>query len=181
MQQQQPKVFYFFSMRSGPCVQLNNMLKQFPPLANSVEWVEFEKVDKRQLPQELKSVPSIYFNGRMFAGEQAFQWVSEQIRHMQQQMQQQQQQQQPQQPQQMQQRQPMQQQQQQSEFNARKQGEPEYLCEGDSCGAPIELTGGEKFSGMDNRQMDPRKVSLPGLYTSIDEVIQTPQPNSRTA
>lgn len=173
---------YFYSVKSEPCAALTNFINTNRQFASGINFVEIEKVPRQYRPTELKSVPSILFNGKLFTGQQAFDWVKMHLEQGPQgpqgpgmgmgqgpmnqgPMSPQQMNQGPQGPQMGQ--GPQRPQPTGPQFNVRNEGEPEYYeCNSGMC--DLSIFTGDKFGGQE--QSITGIKSMPGEFSSIQEI-----------
>lgn len=80
MNQERP--VFFYSEKDNFCQQLKNLLIQHPEIAGAIS---FFSVTKSSIPPpQIKSVPTIAHEGKLFTGVNALQWINQQISYSQQ-------------------------------------------------------------------------------------------------
>jgi len=78
---------FFYSDKSQFSIQLKELLEEYPVIAGSIT---IHDIKNGNIPKDVKTVPTIYQNGKIFSGVNALTWIKEQIKYYQQMIQNQQ-------------------------------------------------------------------------------------------
>ncbi len=78
MQTERP--IYFYSDKDKFCLGIIDLLKQNPYLSGSLTWHNISV--NKNIPASVKTVPTILHNGRIYNGVNAFTWINDQIKHI---------------------------------------------------------------------------------------------------
>lgn len=71
---------YYYSEKQDFCRKLNQLLGQNPQIAGSLTLHDILK--NKNIPPEVKSVPTIVHAGKIYSGVNAFGWINEQINYI---------------------------------------------------------------------------------------------------